>query len=149
MKRRKKTTLGKKVPARAPSAAPRRSAPEASAKVADGFARVVAAFAADPALAEVADQYANRALVPSRGFGSRGLKVNGKLFALVSSKGEFVVKLPKDRVAALTDGGAGHPFDPGRGRLMKEWLAVTSPRASWIDLAKEAYAFVRGSRGKR
>jgi hypothetical protein len=27
------------------------------------------------------------------------------------------------------------PFDPGHGRLMKEWLTVTSAKASWIDLA--------------
>jgi hypothetical protein len=31
---------------------------------------------------------------------------------------------------------------------MKEWLTVTSSRAPLVDLAKEAYAFVRGA-GKR
>ena len=38
----------------------------------------------------------------------------------------------------------GVPFDPGRGRLMKEWLTVASAKASWIDLAVEAHAFVNG-----
>ena len=134
------------------SAARRRTAKKVSTKVGtrpkgagDGFARVVSAFAADPALAHVAEDYASRALAPSRAFGSNGLKVNGKLFALVSSKGEFVVKLPKARVEALVDGGVGRPFEPGPGRLMKEWLTVTSSRAPLVELAKEAYAFVRGA----
>src|SRR5438874_11648189 len=83
------------------------------------FSRVLSAFAADPALAHVAEDYASRALAPSRAFGSNGLKVNGKLFALVSSKAEFVVKLPKARVQALVGAGVGRPFEPGPGRLMK------------------------------
>jgi TfoX N-terminal domain len=36
----------------------------------------------------------------------------------------------------------GEPFDPGRRRLMKEWLTVVSPSASWIELVREAHAFV-------
>jgi len=28
---------------------------------------------------------------------------------------------------------------------MKEWLAVTSPKASWVELAREAHAFVGNS----
>jgi hypothetical protein len=56
------------------------------------------------------------------------------------------VKLPKDRVAALVARRQGEPFDPGHGRLMKEWLSVVSPRVSWVDLAKEAHAFVGGAK---
>lgn len=119
-----------------------------SKRASTGLDRVIAAFAADPALAHVADDHANRALAPSRAFGSNGLKVNGKLFALVSSKGEFVVKLPKARVESLVAAGAGRPFEPGPGRRMKEWLSVTSSRAPFVELAKEAYAFVGGG-GKR
>jgi hypothetical protein len=55
------------------------------------------------------------------------------------------VKLPKERVAALVASRVGEPYDPGRGRLMKEWLEVTSAKASWIDLAEEAHDFVRGA----
>jgi len=33
------------------------------------------------------------------------------------------VKLPKRRVAELVEAGEGQPFDPGRGRKMKEWPA--------------------------
>jgi hypothetical protein len=79
------------------------------------------------------------------GFGSRALKTGGKIFAMLSSRGEFVVKLPQQRVAALIASGDGHRYDPGRGRLMKEWLAVdpSSPR-DWQSLAEEALEFVRG-----
>ena len=71
--------------------------------------------------------------------------MNAKLFALFT-QGTLVVKLPKERVAALVAAGVGKPFDPGHGRLMKEWLAVTRPKASWSDLAREAYDFVSGKR---
>ena len=40
----------------------------------------------------------------------------------------------------------GEHFDPGHGRLMKEWVAVGSGKAPWVTLAKEAYRFVKGSR---
>jgi hypothetical protein len=63
------------------------------------------------------------------------------LFALFT-QGTLVVKLPKPRVAALVAAKIGKPFDPGHGRLMKEWLTVTDPKARWPDLAREAHAFV-------
>jgi hypothetical protein len=77
------------------------------------------------------------------GFGrSEGLRVSGKIFAMLV-KGELVVKLPKDRVDDLAASGLGHNFDPGHGRLMKEWAAV-SPAASrrWRALVDEARTFV-------
>ena len=98
------------------------------------FAIVAAAFAGDPAVSHGG----------GKGFGSGALKVNGKIFAMVSSKGRFVVKLPKPRVVALTAAGEGEPFDPGRGRLMKEWLAIDGGSADWVALAREAYQFVKG-----
>jgi TfoX/Sxy family transcriptional regulator of competence genes len=76
-----------------------------------------------------------------RKFGSNGLKVDGKLFALFT-QGTLIVKLAKGRIAALVASRVGTPFGPGHGRLMKEWLTVTSTKAPWIDLAKEAYDFV-------
>jgi hypothetical protein len=79
-----------------------------------------------------------------RKFGSNGLKVKGKLFVLFT-QGTLVVKLPKARVAELVDAGVGEPFDPGHGRLMKEWLTVTSTKAKWVDLAREAHAYVKKS----
>jgi TfoX/Sxy family transcriptional regulator of competence genes len=77
------------------------------------------------------------------GFGrSEGLRISGKIFAMLV-RGELVVKLPKDRVEDLTASGLGYYFDPGHGRLMKEWVAVT-PSASrrWRKLVEEARAFV-------
>lgn len=38
------------------------------------------------------------------------------MFAMVSSNGNFVVKLPKQRVEQLEGSGAGRRFDPGHGR---------------------------------
>lgn len=78
-----------------------------------------------------------------KGFGSSALKLRGRIFAMWSSKGRFVVKLSKARVAELSERGQGEPFDPGRGRLMKEWLAVSAPPKQWLALAKEALAFAR------
>jgi hypothetical protein len=79
-----------------------------------------------------------------KGFGSSGLKVSGKLFAMMSSKGNFVAKLPKDRVDELVRLGKGEYFDPGHGRLMKEWVSLDGAPASWVELAKEAHRYVRG-----
>ena len=56
-------------------------------------------------------------------FGHSALKAGGKIFAMVLSTGAFVVKLPAARVAELEQGGAGVPFQAGKGRPMKEWFA--------------------------
>ena len=93
------------------------------------FALVVNAFADDRQVSP-----------PGTGkeFGSGALKVNGKIFAMISSKGEFVLKLSEERVNELVAAGKGSRFDPGRGRVMKEWLVVTADHTLWIPLAKEA-----------
>jgi hypothetical protein len=104
---------------------------------------LIAALRADPRLAAVARDFEAARAAPSRKFGSNGLKVNGKLFALFT-QGTLVVKLPRDRVAALVAAKVGKPFDPGHGRSMKEWLTVTDANAPWIVLAREAHRFVGG-----
>jgi len=55
----------------------------------------------------------------------------------------FVVKLPKKRVDELVGGGKGERFEAGRGRIMKEWIAIGAGKANWIELAREAYQFVK------
>jgi hypothetical protein len=77
-----------------------------------------------------------------RGFGAGALKVNGKIFAMLADE-NLVVKLPRGRVEELIKAGEGAPFDPGHGRVMREWVTV-SPVAGvqWIPLAEEARAFV-------
>lgn len=79
-----------------------------------------------------------------RGFGSGALKVKGKIFALMSSNNHFVAKLPKQRVDELVKIGKGKYWVPGPGRVMKEWLETEGNKDSWVELAQEAYQFVRG-----
>lgn len=57
------------------------------------------------------------------------------------------MKLPRRRVDDLVASGAGERFDPGHGRIMKEWLAVGPALAGdWLQLAKEAIEFVGSKR---
>jgi hypothetical protein len=107
------------------------------AKVDTRFARVVNAFAKDQIVS----------CGGTKGFGSGALKVKGKIFAMLSSKREFVVKLPRGRVDELVESGEGRRFDLGRGRQMKEWLVIKAARADWTDLAKEACEFVKRGKG--
>jgi hypothetical protein len=99
----------------------------------DRFAPVVAAFAQDPHV------------TAGKMMSSYGLKVNGKIFAMFG-RGKFVAKLPKVRVDELVNRKAGERFDPGHGRLMKEWIAVAPGAADLVALAREAYAFVKAGK---
>ena len=78
-----------------------------------------------------------------KGFGSTALRIRNSIFAMLSSSEAFVVKLPRRRIDQLVEAGEGDPFDPGHGRLMKEWLALR-PNSSldWVELATEAMEFV-------
>lgn len=108
--------------------------------------------ALDPRFVKVAAAFAGRPGVSwegSKGFGSGALKANGKIFAMMSSKDEFVVKLPKARVDEITGAGDGVRFDPGHGRLMKEWVVIETSEASWINKAMEAWEFVSGGKRSR
>ena len=100
----------------------------------------------NPKYSEVAQAFARRTDVSVRdekGFGSGALKVNGKIFAMSSLKGEFVVKLPKTRIDELLASGMGKRFEPRPGRVMKEWLVPADEGVDWIELAKEACDFVK------
>ena len=105
------------------------------------------ATAQSRALAAIADAFAlDRRVVlgTGKGFGSGALKVDGKIFAMISSKGQFVAKLPSKRVDAYLREGIGQRFDAGRGRQMQEWLALDDGEDTWIDIAREARLFVGG-----
>lgn len=94
------------------------------------FVAVINAFADD-----------QRVTPPGSGrrFGDRyALKVHGKIFAMMSSKGDFVVKLSKERVSELIRRGRGAAFDPGHGRVMTQWLVITAGHKFWVPLAREA-----------
>jgi hypothetical protein len=104
----------------------------------------------DPEFAVVVQAFSGerRVAYGGKGFGSTALKLDGKIFAMLSPSGRFVVKLPKERVDELVGRGQGQYFDPGHGRLMKEWLAVGHESISWIELAKEAFEFASRVKGK-
>lgn len=70
------------------------------------------------------------------------LRVNNRIFAMLVVD-RLVVKLPKKRVDALVAAGAGVRFEPGPGRVMKEWLSLGVDSAEdWLALAEEALEFV-------
>ena len=93
-------------------------------------------------LAEGAATYGNES-GPQQAFGSTSLKTEGKIFAMLV-KDRLVVKLDRRRVDALVAGGQGERFDPGHGRVMKEWLSVADAASdeAWLELATEAERFV-------
>ena len=78
-----------------------------------------------------------------KGFGSTGqLKVDGKIFAMLVRR-KLVLKLPSHRVRAMVESGDGEPFDAGKGRPMREWLALSpASQQPWLTLAREAMGFV-------
>lgn len=84
-----------------------------------------------------------RGVTGGTGFGrSEGLRIEKKIYAMLVN-GELVVKLPKARVDELVDADVGTRFEPGTGRVMKEWLSVPPGAARrWKPLVREAKAFV-------
>lgn len=104
--------------------------PAPSAKIDARFRPVVDAFAHCPDITS------------GKLMSSYGLKVNGKILAMFGPK-QFVAKLPKSQVDALVSADAGKRFDPGHGRFMKKWLVAADSGPDWLELAKEAYNFVK------
>jgi TfoX/Sxy family transcriptional regulator of competence genes len=108
-------------------------------ETAERFAALVQELASQPDVEAQGDSSRRR-------FGSDALKVNGSIFAMVTGA-RLVVKLPRDRVDALISEGTGAPFDNGKGRPMKEWLAVVDEdNETWLALSLEALNFVRSKR---
>ena len=103
------------------------------------------ASATDPRFARIAARMmADGHVTQARMFGATGLQQNGKYFAMVY-RGTLVVKLPAERVAALVAAGQGRPFDPGHGRVMKEWVSILPAHARlWGRIAAEARAYISG-----
>lgn len=96
------------------------------------FARVLAALASEPGV------------MKGKMFGAEGLKVNKQVFAM-GVKGKLVVKLSQERAAELRAATLAEPFDPGHGRPMKQWVAVSpSAKVDWLQLSREALSYVSG-----
>jgi hypothetical protein len=98
------------------------------------FAPIAAAFAADPEV-KLGKMFSSNSV----------LNVNGKIFAMLVRE-KLVVKLPRAKVEELVSNGKGERFDPGHGRLMKEWVSIRSEETGWIALAQEAYRFVKAGK---
>jgi hypothetical protein len=106
-----------------------------------------------PPTQELFDEVAERLLAgdPSvergRMMSAVGLKTSGRFFAMVVG-GELVVKLPAERVGELVAAGAGHRWDRGDGRPLREWLALKSPDAAACGAyVAEAQRFVAALEG--
>jgi len=101
------------------------------------FGALVAAFAGNPQVTPPENGFTR-----GRKFGSNGLRVNDKIFAMLRQD-RLVVKLPKNRVEALIAAGQGERMVSGGGREMKEWLVLDQTSAeNWRTLAREACEFV-------
>jgi len=71
------------------------------------------------------------------------LKIRKKMFAMLN-KGRYIVKLPKERVEKLLNSGNGLPYDPGNGKIMKEWVIIPEDYSDkWIEYASEAKEFAK------
>ncbi len=69
------------------------------------------------------------------------LKINRKMFAMWSHE-TFVLKMPKERVSELLESKVGLPYDPGNGKIMKEWVIIPEKHINeWIDFTKKAKEF--------
>ena len=96
-----------------------------------------------------AEELALPGVTSGTGFGrNEGLRVSGKIFAIRLEDG-VVVKLPRERVEELVGSGDGRVWGPGHGRVMKEWVALSSSAASqWAALVAEAREFVVSLRSR-
>jgi hypothetical protein len=74
------------------------------------------------------------------GFGKgAGLRRGGRIFAMLV-RGSLVVKLPRAAAEEMVASARGVPFDPGHGRLMREWVEVSVERVEeWPALVRQAF----------
>ena len=97
---------------------------------------VLVASVADDAEVRLPDSAGGRRL------GSETLRLGGRIVAMLV-QGQVVLKLPRERVEALLERGDGAPFLDGRGRPMREWVALTGEPAGDPDLLREALDLAR------
>ena len=95
---------------------------------------------AEESWSKVKEHYLKMSGVQKQG---ESLKICRKMFAMLS-KGNYVVKLPKERVRDLLSSGEGLPYDPGNGKIMKEWVIIPEKLSGrWVEYASEAKKFAK------
>lgn len=91
-----------------------------------------------------ADDYLARPGVDwGRMFGTVGLRVRGKIFAVAVHTGGLMVKIPEARADDRIAAGEVERMVM-RGREMREWVVapLDAPDAVWTSLLEEAYAYL-------
>lgn len=79
-------------------------------------------------------------VIVNSGRGAQGMKVGKKMFAMFS-KEALLLKMPPERVEALIAAGHGLPYDPGTGKVMKNYVIIPMAKKNlWIKLCEEAAA---------
>jgi hypothetical protein len=84
-----------------------------------------------------------------KAFGYPAYKINGKPFALIESSG-IALRLPANRIRELiVANGVMRWFEPVKGMIWEEWLAIQRLNASdyWLDLGlfEEAACLARAA----
>jgi hypothetical protein len=88
----------------------------------------------------VAEVTARHSLRESKMFGMPCLKrENGKVVAGHWKDGGLTVKLTDEGLREAALAGGAQPFDPGMGRVMKEWVLVPASHSDdWLGLVEQA-----------
>lgn len=78
-----------------------------------------------------------------RMFGTIGLRVRGKVFAVAVSDGGLMVKIPEARASERMAAGDVERMVMA-GREMREWVVapLDAPDALWTGLLEEAHAYL-------
>lgn len=100
--------------------------------------------AAQARLESFADDYLARPGVDwGRMFGTIGLRVRGKVFAVAVHDGGLMVKIPEARATERMTAGEVERMVMA-GREMREWVVapLDAPDELWTDLLDEAHAYL-------
>jgi hypothetical protein len=90
----------------------------------------------------LAESFVDRGVVRSQMFGMPVLKVRGKVFAGTFGDAMTFKLGPGDLEKALKARGV-EPFEPMKGRAMREWVLVPVEHSrSWSRLAEQAFAYL-------
>lgn len=98
----------------------------------------------DARLAALAEPYLARPDVDwGRMFSTEGLRVRGKVFALVNHEGNLMAKIPESRADELVAAGSAQRVVM-RDREMREWVEVhyDAGEDAWAQVVADAHALL-------